>query len=62
MTAIENRVSEIKTNDLIDMAEALVKKQSQDADMVLQVVLEVLMERMDSDKFVALCAQIEELM
>lgn len=61
MTAIENKVSQIKTNDLIEMVEGLVKKQSEEADMVLEIILDVLMERMSDDKFVDLCNQIEEI-
>jgi hypothetical protein len=39
----------------------LVKKQSEEADMILEIILDVLMERMSDEKFVALCNQIEEL-
>lgn len=62
MKAIENKVSDLSTNDLIEMVEGLVKKESEEADMVLDIILEVLMGRMDDDKFVTLCGQIEELM
>lgn len=62
MTEITNKVSQLKTNDLIEMVEGLIKKESQESDMVLDIILEVLMERMDDDKFVALCEQIEEVM
>lgn len=62
MTAIENKVSQLKTNDLIEMVEGIIKKESKEADMVLDIILDVLMDRMDDDNFLALCNQIEEVM
>ena len=62
MTAIENRVSEIKTSQLIEIIESLVNKTDENSDLVFEIVFSELKDRLSEDDFLNLCNQIEEVM
>ena len=62
MTAIENRVSNIKTRQLIEIIESLVNKTDENSDLVFEIVFSELKDRLSEDDFLNLCNQIEEVM
>ena len=62
MTAIENRVSDIKTRQLIEIIESLVNKTDENSDLVFEIVFSELKDRLSEDDFLNLCNQIEEVM
>ena len=62
MTAIENRVSDIKTSQLIEIIESLVNKTDENSDLVFEIVFSELKDRLSEDDFLNLCNQIEEVM
>ena len=62
MTAIENRVSDIKTSQLIEIIESLVNKSDENSDLVFEIVFSELKDRLSEDDFLNLCNQIEEVM
>ena len=62
MTAIENRVSDIKTSQLIEIIESLVNKIDENSDLVFEIVFSELKDRLSEDDFLNLCNQIEEVM
>ena len=62
MTAIENRVSDLKTRQLIEIIESLVNKTDEKSDLVFEIVFSELKDRLSEDDFLNLCNQIEEVM
>ena len=62
MTAIENRVSDIKTSQLIEIIESLVNKTDENSDLVFEIVFSELKDRLSEDDFLNLCNQIEKVM
>ena len=62
MTAIEDRVSDIKTSQLIEIIESLVNKTDENSDLVFEIVFSELKDRLSEDDFLNLCNQIEEVM
>ena len=62
MTAIENRVSDIKTSQLIEIIESLVNKIDENSDLVFEIVFSELKDRLSEDDFLNLCNQIEKVM
>jgi len=61
MKAIENKLNSISTSGIIEIVEGLIDKTCKESDLVLECALGVLRKRMDDEKFVALCGQIEEM-